>query len=184
MIPFFIITHGLNILKSSSSLTRHTDIEIISPESEVIGLNASNLTIGSVFMNGEPTDFEYFEPYPQIKDDERCHPVSSYTMAADDACTVYLSSLDKEIMPNLFISCCKSASTQSDHDSQANEGGKSQNTETQDTIPNGHLDHDVSQVVEEIEGHLFLLFNLLLFGFSCRLILGAECQISTHKLSS
>lgn len=176
------IPHLLNDL-NVSLFSRHTEMEIRFPESEVIGLNAVNMTIGSVSVNDEPADFECFEQSTHIEDGERWCSVSCCTTAADAACSTYISSLDKEMVPNLFISCRKTVNTLTDQNNLANGGGKLQSTEDHINIPNGHLDHDFHQVITE-SGSCLLLVILLLnvvavefkemvhaFGFSCRLIL-------------
>ncbi|CAA6664856.1 unnamed protein product [Spirodela intermedia] len=126
----------------------HTEMEIRFPESEVIGLNAVNMTIGSISVNGESADFEFFELSSQIEDGERRFSVSCCTTAADAACSTYISSLDKEMLPNLFISCRKTENSLNDQNNLANGAGKLQNTEDHNSIPNGHLDHDLHQNVK------------------------------------
>lgn len=87
---------------------RYTELEIAVPEIGIVGLHAENLGIGSVWVDGEPTEFEYYPHHQQqSEDDKRWSTVDSPSSAADAAGSVYLSSLEKELVPNLLINCCK-----------------------------------------------------------------------------
>ncbi|MQL82518.1 hypothetical protein Taro_015000 [Colocasia esculenta] len=122
----------------------HTEMELLFPESGFIGLHAVNMTIGSILVNGEPAEFEHFQHCWLAEDEKRWCSVSCSATAADAACSTYMSSLDKEMTPNLFISCCKTVDTPNDRDHLANGGDQSQNTREK-TIPIGHTDPALNQ---------------------------------------
>ncbi|GAU19050.1 hypothetical protein TSUD_193870, partial [Trifolium subterraneum] len=86
----------------------YTELEIAVPEIGIVGLHAENLGIESVWVDGETTEFEYYpHQYQQNEDEKRWSSVSSPSSAADAAVSVYLSSLEKELVPNLLINCFK-----------------------------------------------------------------------------
>lgn len=90
-------------------------MEIAVPEIGIVGLHAENLGIESVFVDGEPTEFEYYpHQYHQLDDEKRWSSVTSPSSAADAAVSVYLSSLEKELVPNLLINCCKPFKTETE----------------------------------------------------------------------
>ncbi|KAM3751107.1 hypothetical protein ACB098_04G083400 [Castanea mollissima] len=87
----------------------HTELEIAVPEIGIVGLHAENLGIGSVLVDGEPAEFEYY-PHPYARNaesDKRWSAVSTPSSAADVATSVYISALERELIPNLLINCCK-----------------------------------------------------------------------------
>lgn len=85
------------------------------PEIGIVGLHAENLGIESVWVDGEPTEFEYYpHQQQQVEDDKRFSSVCSPSSAADAAVSVYMSSLEKELVPNLLINCCKPSKTESE----------------------------------------------------------------------
>lgn len=93
----------------------YTELEIAVPEIGIVGLHAENLGIGSVWVDGEPTEFEYYpHQHQQLEDDKRWSSVSSPSSAADAGVSVYLSSLEKELVPNLLINCCKPFKTENE----------------------------------------------------------------------
>ncbi|XP_004508576.1 transcription initiation factor TFIID subunit 2 isoform X2 [Cicer arietinum] len=93
----------------------YTELEIAVPEIGIVGLHAENLGIESVFVDGEPTEFEYYpHQYHQLDDEKRWSSVTSPSSAADAAVSVYLSSLEKELVPNLLINCCKPFKTETE----------------------------------------------------------------------
>lgn len=99
------ITHFLFV----SCFFRHTELEIAVPEIGIVGLHAENLGIGSVLVDGEPAEFEYYpHPYARnVESDKRWSAVSTPSSAADVATSVYISALERELIPNLLINCCK-----------------------------------------------------------------------------
>ncbi|WVZ10882.1 hypothetical protein V8G54_015412 [Vigna mungo] len=93
----------------------YTELEIAVPEIGIVGLHAENLGIESVWVDGEPTEFEYYpHQQQQVEDDKRFNSVCSPSSAADAAVSVYMSSLEKELVPNLLINCCKPSKTESE----------------------------------------------------------------------
>ncbi|CAI8610202.1 unnamed protein product [Vicia faba] len=97
----------------------YTELEIAVPDIGIVGLHAENLGIESVWVDGEPTAFEYYpHQYQQLENDKRWSSVSDPTSAADAAVSVYLSSLEKELVPNLLINCCKPFKIEADQQQQ------------------------------------------------------------------
>ncbi|ESW27142.1 hypothetical protein PHAVU_003G177400 [Phaseolus vulgaris] len=93
----------------------YTELEIAVPEIGIVGLHAENLGIESVWVDGEPTEFEYYpHQQQQVGDDKRFSSVCSPSSAADAAVSVYMSSLEKELVPNLLINCCKPTKAESE----------------------------------------------------------------------
>jgi transcription initiation factor TFIID subunit 2 len=115
-------------------------LAIAVPEIGIVGLHAENLGIESVWVDGEPTEFEYYpHQYQQNEDEKRWSSVSSPSSAADAAVSVYLSSLEKELVPNLLINCFKPFKTDTEQKQQEQE---------QPVAENGfHLSAEPKQVI-------------------------------------
>lgn len=113
-------------------------MEIAVPEIGIVGLHAENLGIESVWVDGEPTEFEYYpHRQQQAEDDKRFSSVCSPSSAADAAVSVYMSALEKELVPNLLINCCKPSKAESE-----------QQQEQQPTSENGfHSSAEPKQVI-------------------------------------
>ena len=86
---------------------RFTELEIAVPDIGIVGLHAENLGIVSVSVDGDPTEFEYYPRTQHVESEKSFKAVSSPTSAADAAGSIYLSSIEKELVPNLLINCCK-----------------------------------------------------------------------------
>ncbi|KAL6003623.1 hypothetical protein ACLOJK_023856 [Asimina triloba] len=93
---------------------------VVVPENGHVGLHADNMTIDHISVDGESADFEFFQHYQVAQDDRRWSSVSCSSSSADAACSTYVSFLDKEMAPNLFIYCHKSVKSGSDPQQQAN----------------------------------------------------------------
>ncbi|KAL4012684.1 hypothetical protein IC575_029796 [Cucumis melo] len=95
-----------------------TELEIAVPDIGIVGLHAENLGILSVSVDGDPTEFEYY-PRPQHVESERSFKaVASPSSAADAAGSIYMSSIEKELVPNLLINCCKAFKSGSEQQDQ------------------------------------------------------------------
>lgn len=100
----------------------YTELKIVVPEIGIVGLHAENLGIESVWVDGEPTEFEYYpHQYSPNEDEKRWSSVSSPSSAADAAVSVYLSSLEKELVPNLLINCFKPSKTETEQQQKEQE---------------------------------------------------------------
>lgn len=86
-------------------LVRYTELEVVVPENGIVGLHADNLMIENVLVDGGPARFEIFPHYQQMDSDDRWCSVSSANSAADAAGSVYVSCLERELVPNLLIMC-------------------------------------------------------------------------------
>ncbi|XP_071903479.1 transcription initiation factor TFIID subunit 2-like isoform X1 [Coffea arabica] len=104
----------------------YTELEIIVPENGIVGLHADNLAIESVTVDGEPAHFEVFPHYLNLDNGDRWCSVSTATSAADAAGSVYLSSLERELVPNLLIMCSKSAKPDGERQGQIELDNESQ----------------------------------------------------------
>ncbi|KAF7838614.1 transcription initiation factor TFIID subunit 2 isoform X1 [Senna tora] len=97
----------------------YTELEIVVPEIGIVGLHAENIGIGNVLVDGEPTEFEYYPHHQQQGENEkRWSSTFSPSSAADVAGSVYLSALEKELVPNLLINCCKPFKIESEQQEQ------------------------------------------------------------------
>lgn len=107
------------------------------PEIGIVGLHAENLGIDSVWVDGEPTEFEYYPHHQQqVEDDKRFSSVCSPSSAADAAVSVYMSVLEKELVPNLLINCCKPSKAESEQPQEqpASENGFHSSAEPKQVI--------------------------------------------------
>lgn len=91
-------------------------MQIVVPDNGIVGLHADNLAIEKVTVNGEPAEFEVFPHYQHLDPKDRWCVVSSAISAADASGSVYLSSLEIELLPNLLIMCSKT--TKIDHNDE------------------------------------------------------------------
>ncbi|WCJ22004.1 Transcription initiation factor TFIID subunit 2 [Euphorbia peplus] len=110
----------LSIDMDKRQIYGYTELEIVVPDIGIVGLHAENLGIENVFVDGEPTEFEYY-PHQQnaVESHMRWSRVCDVGSAADAAGSAYLSALQKELVPNLLINCCKSfrvPNEQQEHD--------------------------------------------------------------------
>ena len=85
----------------------YTELEIAVPDIGIVGLHAENLVIESVSVDGEPTEFEFYPHHQHTASEKRWSSVSSASSAADVASSMYVSALERELVPNLLIMCCK-----------------------------------------------------------------------------
>lgn len=63
------------------------------------------MEIESVTVDGDAAQFQIFPHYLPVESENRWCSVSSPTSAADAAGSVYLSSIERELVPNLMIMC-------------------------------------------------------------------------------
>ncbi|PON62083.1 Coatomer beta subunit [Parasponia andersonii] len=97
----------------------YTELEIAVPEIGIVGLHAENLGIDNVYVDGEPAEFEYYPYTCQVMESEsRWSYVTSPNAAADAAGSVYISALERELVPNLLINCFKPFKTGSEQQDQ------------------------------------------------------------------
>lgn len=87
------------------ALCSYTELEVIVPDNGIVGLHVDNLAIESVTVDGEAAEFEVFPHYLPLENENRWCSVSSASSAADAAGSVYLSSIERELVPNLLIMC-------------------------------------------------------------------------------
>lgn len=78
------------------------------------------MTIERILVDGEPAEFEFFPHYQNVDNERRWRSVSCTSSASDAACSTYMSSLDKEMSPNLLILCRKSSKSTSDQEGRMN----------------------------------------------------------------
>jgi len=103
------------------------------------------MTISVVTVDGEPVEFEH-SPHDQLVEDERIwSSVSCCKTAADAACSAYLSLLNKEMIPNLLISCHKSKKAVTEQGTE-DKGNILQNSSSEQVV-NGYSVHSVDKVV-------------------------------------
>ncbi|KAF5206181.1 Transcription initiation factor tfiid subunit [Thalictrum thalictroides] len=121
----------LSIDMENRRIYGYTELKVLVPESGVVGLHADNMIIDSVLVDGEKAEYDYFPHYQFVDDERRYSSVSSTTSASDAACSSYISSLDKELAPNLLILCCKEVkAASSDKAMETNVDTNAENMET------------------------------------------------------
>ncbi|KAK3032920.1 hypothetical protein RJ639_036501 [Escallonia herrerae] len=98
----------------------YTELEIVVPDNGIVGLHADNLAIERVTVDGDAAEFEVFPHYLHLDSENRWCSVSLASSAADAAGSVYLSSLERELVPNLLIMCCKSSKSESEQQGPTN----------------------------------------------------------------
>ncbi|KAJ7956578.1 transcription initiation factor TFIID subunit 2 [Quillaja saponaria] len=105
----------LSINVDNHQVYGYTELEIAVPDIGIVGLHAENLGIESVLVDGETTEFEYYPHQLPVENENRWSSVSSPSTAADAAGSAYLSALERELVPNLLINCCKAFKAESEH---------------------------------------------------------------------
>ncbi|KAL2645776.1 hypothetical protein AAZV13_05G012000 [Glycine max] len=139
----------------------YTELEIAVPEIGIVGLHAENLGIESVWVDGEPTEFEYYpHRQQQAEDDKRFSSVCSPSSAADAAVSVYMSALEKELVPNLLINCCKPSKAESEQQQErqpASENGFHSSAEPKQNVRTVRIDY----WIEKAETGIHFRNNLL-----------------------
>ncbi|XXG51107.1 hypothetical protein AAC387_Pa02g4956 [Persea americana] len=149
----------------------YTELKIDVPETGLVGLHADNMTIERILVDGEPAEFEFFPHYQNVDNERRWRSVSCTSSASDAACSTYMSSLDKEVSPNLLILCRKSSKSTSDQEGRINlvnnlehSSGEAKNDFSSS---NGHVvDENVKRVridywVEKAESGIHFRDNVL-----------------------
>ncbi|ONK56593.1 uncharacterized protein A4U43_C10F10470 [Asparagus officinalis] len=126
----------------------YTELKILASEVGYVALHADDMVISSVTVDGEPVEFEHIPHYQHVEDERRWSSVSCCQTAADAACSTYLSLLNREMVPNLLISCNKSKKTVSNQ-SQGEKENIVQNSSAEEVV-NGYSapseDKDVKHV--------------------------------------
>ncbi|KAL6994921.1 Transcription initiation factor TFIID subunit 2 [Sarracenia purpurea var. burkii] len=124
----------------------YTELEISVPDNGVVGLHADNLAIERVTVDGDAAEFEVFPHYLHLDSESRWCAVSSATSAADAAGSVYLSSLERELVPNLLIMCSKSDRSESEQPGQQNsESGMHSSEEPKQNVKLVRVDYWVEK---------------------------------------
>ncbi|XP_064954623.1 transcription initiation factor TFIID subunit 2-like isoform X1 [Musa acuminata AAA Group] len=116
----------------------YTELKMTIPEGGHVALHADNMTITNISVDGEPADFEYF-PHYQVVEEARFCSVSCSSSAANVACSMYTSSLDKEMVPNLLIAC--NGSVKLDLPQEKENGGNSVQDSCSQQVANGCNGH-------------------------------------------
>lgn len=146
------------------ALFSYTELEIAVPDNGIVGLHADNLAIENVTVDGDAAMFEVFPHYQHVDSENRWCSVSSTNSAADAAGSVYLSSLERELVPNLMIMCCNSAMSASEQNGQTNsENGVQSSGESKQVmiVTNTHF-----IPCENSTKFCFMFTSIPLFGFA------------------
>ncbi|XP_078179654.1 TBP-associated factor 2 isoform X1 [Carex rostrata] len=135
----------LSIDVESKRIFGYTELKILLREgTEQIALNAGNLSIGSVTVDGEPPNFKYLPHFQDSGEDERrWSSVECSNSAADAASSLYISTLAKEASPNLVIQC-------QNCDPLLSNGKVEENTENGATVGSNNCDE---QTADGCNGH-------------------------------
>ncbi|XP_047330123.1 transcription initiation factor TFIID subunit 2 [Impatiens glandulifera] len=120
----------------------YTELQIAVPDNGIVGLHADNLVIDNVLVDGEPAKFEVFPHYQHLENENRWCSVSSASSAADAAGSVYLSALEREMVPNLLIMCPKNEKSSSEEQGQQqSENGLQPLNEPKQNVKRVHIDY-------------------------------------------
>ncbi|KAK1407423.1 hypothetical protein QVD17_39039 [Tagetes erecta] len=127
----------------------YTELEVVVPDNGIVGLHADNLMIECVMVDGEPARFEIFPHYQQMvsKDRWSCS-VSSANSAADAAGSVYVSSLERELVPNLLIMCSNEVAkpVPEQPEQMGQENGTQTSGESKQNVKLIHIDYWVEKM--------------------------------------
>lgn len=135
------------------SFSRYTELKMTIPEGGHVALHADNMTITNISVDGEPADFEYF-PHYQVVEEARFCSVSCSSSAANVACSMYTSSLDKEMVPNLLIAC--NGSVKLDLPQEKENGGNSVQDSCSQQVANGCNGHPEDKVILFVLSYTFI----------------------------
>ncbi|KAJ3705784.1 hypothetical protein LUZ61_009489 [Rhynchospora tenuis] len=148
--PACVLLHQklcLSVDVDNKRIFGYTELKIQLREgTEQIALNAGNLSIGNVTVDGEQSKFEY-SPHFQDKsseDERRWSSVECSNSAATTASSLYISTLAQEALPNLVIQCQKS-------DTMLSNGNVEENTENEASVVPNNADE---QAADGCNGHL------------------------------
>ncbi|KAL5722272.1 hypothetical protein ACHQM5_005812 [Ranunculus cassubicifolius] len=95
----------ISIDMDNSRIYGYTELKVLIPESGLVGLHADNMTIESVTVDGEISEFKYTPRCQLVEEERRYSEVNSTVAASDAACSSYLTALENELSPNLMILC-------------------------------------------------------------------------------
>lgn len=148
---------------------RFTELEISVPDIGIVGLHAENLGIVSVSVDGDPTEFEYYPRHQHMESERSFKAALSSSSVADAAGSIYLSSIEKELVPNLLINCCKAFKNGSEQQDQpVVENGVQPAGEDKQVVAVSHFKMSVFYMMENMYlnaqcSALVLVFNKLFF---------------------
>ncbi|KAL6846135.1 hypothetical protein ACP4OV_023583 [Aristida adscensionis] len=94
----------LSIDMENQLIHGYTEMKVILPDNDTFALHADNMTIKNILVDGETVEFEYSPHWNSICDQQNWSSVSCSNTAADAACSTYISSLNRESVPNLVVS--------------------------------------------------------------------------------
>ncbi|XP_038978636.1 transcription initiation factor TFIID subunit 2 [Phoenix dactylifera] len=134
----------LSIDMEERRICGYTELKLVVPESGYVALYADNMNIKSVTVDGELAEFEYSPHYQIVEDEKRFCSVSCPKSAADIACSIYSSSLDREMVPNLLITCHRSAKSINEQQDQEN-GRNLVQKSSGEQVANGYNGHPVDK---------------------------------------
>ncbi|CAN1317673.1 Transcription initiation factor TFIID subunit 2 [Linum perenne] len=118
----------------------YTELEIVVPDIGFVGLYAENLGLESVFVDGEPTEFEYYPHQQNAENGKKWKTsVSDPSSAADAASASYLCALQRERVPNLLINCCKAFRASNEPEQIISDNGLQCSSEAKQQVTLYHL---------------------------------------------
>ncbi|GLJ49640.1 hypothetical protein SUGI_1053220 [Cryptomeria japonica] len=89
----------------------HTELKVVVPENGIIGLYANGMNIDNIFVNGLPVHFTLCPQHVYSKEERKWLSITCID-AAEAAGSVYFSSLEREMAPDLLINCFISLSSE------------------------------------------------------------------------
>ncbi|XP_062194463.1 transcription initiation factor TFIID subunit 2-like [Phragmites australis] len=94
----------LSIDMENQLIYGYTEIKVLLAENGTFALHADNMTIRSILVDGETVEFDYSPHWKNDGDQPNWSSISCSKTAADAACSTYISSLNREAVPNLIVS--------------------------------------------------------------------------------
>lgn len=124
-------------------------------------------------MDGEPTEFEYYpQNYECSESESKWSTVLTPNSAAEAAGSAYVSALERELVPNLLINCCKGFKTGNEQQDQI-------------LMENGteYSNGEIKQVSLTIFPHYKLDLEVILAFLHYSFTIGKLCSITFSWLS-
>ncbi|WVZ64918.1 hypothetical protein U9M48_014365 [Paspalum notatum var. saurae] len=112
----------LSIDMENQLIYGYTEIKVLLAENDTFALHADNMTIRSILVDGETVEFDYSPHWKNECDQPNWSSISCLKTAADAACSMYTSSLNREAVPNLIVSSERSVKSITEQQLDENSG--------------------------------------------------------------
>ncbi|TVU09497.1 hypothetical protein EJB05_42973 [Eragrostis curvula] len=136
----------LSIDMENQLIYGYTEMKVLLGESDTVALHADNMTIRSILVDGETTEFDYSPQWKNDADQPNWSSVLCSKTAADAACSTYISSLNREVVPNLIVSFERSVKSITGQQFEENGEKHEENSE--------RIEEHVGKPVQTVDGQL------------------------------